>query len=104
MTLKLLTEREAAELLRLSLRQVQKLRRDGHLPHQPGPPYRYLQEDLEQYVRRRMIPASAPPPTTLALRSLRELTPRQAGRRIAAEVLAKGHNPNAYRQRKRGTD
>lgn len=46
----LLLEREAAERLRISQRQLKKLRLAGHISYLPGRPVRIDERDLEAYV------------------------------------------------------
>ena len=57
----LLTDSEAAELLRLTSRQVAKLARRGELPsvHLPGGEIRFDPDDLRQWVETLKRPAKA---------------------------------------------
>lgn len=48
--MKLLTEREAAEILRCSVSAVKRLRLAGEIPYLPGRPPRIDMVDLEEFV------------------------------------------------------
>lgn len=48
----LVTQAEAAELLRVSVRTVARLRAAGELPFLPGRPVRIDTADLERYIER----------------------------------------------------
>lgn len=51
--MRLLTQAEVAERLRVSVRTVARLRADGELPYLPGRPVRIAESDLGDYLERR---------------------------------------------------
>jgi excisionase family DNA binding protein len=55
----LLTDSEAADLLRLTSRQVMKLARRGELPsiRFPNAEVRFIADDLQQWIREHRVPA-----------------------------------------------
>lgn len=58
--IKLLTEAEAAKLLRCTRSKIKQLVLEGKLPHLPGPPVLIDEADLEAYVQneKRIMPGS----------------------------------------------
>lgn len=58
--IKLLTEAEAAKLLRCTRSKIKQLVLEGKLPHLPGPPVLIDEADLEAYVQneKRIVPGS----------------------------------------------
>jgi excisionase family DNA binding protein len=48
--MKLLTQREAATVLRCSVHKIARLRREGALPWLPGRPVKILEKDLERWL------------------------------------------------------
>jgi excisionase family DNA binding protein len=55
---RLLTQKEAAELLRMSVRQLQRLREAGKISFLPGRPVKLTEPALREYVEAAARPAS----------------------------------------------
>ena len=58
-----MTEPEAAEFLRLSVKTLQRRRRARQIAFIDDAGIRYLRSDLIEYLNARRTPASAPPPS-----------------------------------------
>lgn len=77
--LKLLTESEAADLLRCSLQKVKRLRLSGKLPYLRGRPAMIEEADIHAYVEREKLRGA--PPSVEAIESLATEETRLRARR-----------------------
>lgn len=63
--MKFITQDEVAERLRVSVKTVERLRKQGKLRYLPGRPVKIPEDDLDAYVRRALVTDRPDPPATI---------------------------------------
>lgn len=85
----IITEREAATMLRLSTKTLSRMRKTGQVPYLPGKPVRYIKQALLDEMTSRLIPATRDAlvanPRTARLPAMRSLSTKRA---IKAALLS----------------
>jgi excisionase family DNA binding protein len=84
---KVMTEKEAAEYLRLSTKTLQRRRRAGQISYIRDGGIRYIREDLDAYLAARRIAAVAPPPTEQKTRYQRTGTRSESNRKALLDII-----------------
>jgi excisionase family DNA binding protein len=82
-----MTEKEAAEYLRLSTKTLQRRRRAGQISYIRDGGIRYIREDLDAYLAARRVAAVAPPPAERKAKYVRAGKRAESNRQALLDII-----------------